>query len=122
MWPVPPGYVFRYATTNTAANARSDILARGRRPLPDTGTYIDVVVCGGGGGDVARALREAEQRKEREYEERSQLEGRAFVPFACSALGAVGDKAQRLLQQLARIVADLRALPYGHACWQCGSA
>ena len=49
----------------------------------------------------------------RQYGEWAALQGCSFVPAAFTAMGAMGDATQQLVQLIARRTAQFRDLPYG---------
>ncbi len=113
------GETFKLKSTNTKADARSDISARGVWRTLDK-TFFDVRIFHEGNksnsGPINRIFLNHEDEKKRTYNQRIlEVEKSSFSPLVFSTSGGVGKEAEKFHKRLAGLISTKRGIPYSHA-------
>ena len=113
------GETFKLKSTNTKADARSDISARGVWRTLDK-TFFDVRIFHEGNksnsGPINRIFLNHEDEKKRTYNQRIlEVEKSSFTPLVFSTSGGVGKEAEKFHKRLAGLISTKRGIPYSHA-------
>ena len=111
------GETFEQRSTNTAAEARLDISARGIWNTVDK-TFFDVRIFHPGAqsnkaATIDAAFEKHEGEKKRTYNRRVlEVEKATFTPLVFSTSGGMGKEAEKFHRRLASLIAEKRNTPY----------
>ena len=114
------GMIARYASSNTANDARSDIRARGFWGSKYECAFFDVKVFNPNAPSyrktsVSACYSNQERIKKRGYEQRiNEIEHGSFTPLIFSTSGGMGKSATVFYKRLAAMISEKRRQPYAH--------